>query len=137
MAEIPVGGAFAEYRGRRLRIAFHRDGWVALRANPGPAVPDGFESGESHVGYGYTEPWVKVPKTALDGIVALRVTGKIAGQTVSLQKRMPDGRISVEFIGPPAIARQIGMEGDQYMGWSGLFEPEVFEDIEVEETRRA
>ncbi|MCH9730023.1 MAG: hypothetical protein K0U84_10180 [Actinomycetia bacterium] len=111
--------------------------WVALQTGAGVEIPDAIAYGEAPVGDGHYESWAKVPRTALDGIVHFRVTGKIAGQTVSLQRRMPDGRISVEFIGPPAIARQIGMEGDQYMGWSGLFEPEDFEDIEVKETRRA
>jgi hypothetical protein len=50
---------------------------------------------------------------------------------------LPDGRINVEFVGPPAVARELGLDGDQYMGWTGLFNPEEFEDIRVEETRRA
>jgi hypothetical protein len=42
----------------------------------------------------------------------------------------------VEF-GPPAVARELGLDGDQYMGWPGLFAPKELKDIRVEETRRA
>jgi hypothetical protein len=130
-------GAVAEYRGKRLQIVFGGDDWVALRSAPGTDVPDGFESGESSVGLGQYEPWVKVPRSVLDGVIDVRVSGTIAGHTLSLQRRLPDGRVNVEFVGPPAVARELGLDGDQYMGWTGLFNPEEFEDIRVEETRRA
>jgi hypothetical protein len=52
-------------------------------------------------------------------------------------RRLPDGRINVEFVGHPAPARELGLYGDQYMGWTGLFSPEGFDDIHVEETPRA
>jgi hypothetical protein len=137
MVEIPVTGAVAEYRGKRLQIVFSGDDWVALRAAPGAGMPDGFDSGESSVGLGQHEPWVKVPRSVLDGVIHVRVSGTIAGHTVSLRWRLPDGRIGVEFVGPPAVARELGLNGDQYMGWTGLFAPEEFKDIRVEETRRA
>ena len=50
MAEIPVTGAVAEYRGRRFRILFSGDYWVALLADPDDEVPDAFARGESGVG---------------------------------------------------------------------------------------
>jgi hypothetical protein len=55
---------------------------------------------------------------------------------VSLQRQLPDGRIVVWFIGSPAVAREIGLVGDQHMGWTGLVDPEELKDIRVEETRR-
>jgi hypothetical protein len=137
MREVPLTGAVAEYRGNRFQIVFSGDDWVALRAEPTADIPDGFASGESAVGEGRYEPWVKVPRSALDGVVHVRASGTIAGHTVSLQRRLPDGRIAVEFVGPPAIARELGLDGDQYMGWTGLFAPEDLKDIRAEETRRA
>ena len=136
MVEVPVTGAIAQYRGKRFRIVFSGDDWVALRAKPGPEVPDGFQSGESSVGLGHYEPWVKVPRSALDGVVAVRVSGTLGGHTVSLQRQLPDGRIVVGFIGSPAVAREIGLAGDQHMGWTGVIDPEELKDIRVEETRR-
>lgn len=133
MTDIPVTGAIADYRGRHLRIVFSGEDWVALRAAPGPGVPDGFESGESPVGQGHTAPWVKVPRSALNGIVRLRVTAKIAGHEVTLRREMPDGRIQVSFLGSSAVAQEIGLEGNQYEGWSGLYPPEALQDIEIEE----
>jgi hypothetical protein len=137
MDKVPVTGAVAEYRGKRFQIVFSGDDWVALRADPGADVPDGFESGESSVGLGRYEPWVKVPRSALDGVIHVRVSGTIAGHTVSLRRQLPDGRIGVEFVGPPSVAKELGLDGDQYMGWTGLFSPEELQDIRVEETRRA
>jgi len=137
MAEIPVTGAVAEYRGRRFQIVFGGEDWVALRAEAGDDVPDAFARGESPSGQGHYEPWVKVPMSALDGVVDVVVNGTIAGQSVSLRRRLPDGRIGVEFVGPPTVARELGLAGDQYVGWTGLFAPEELDDIRVEETRRA
>lgn len=111
--------------------------WVALYADPDAEITDGFATGEAPIGRGYYEPWVKVPRSALDGVVHVRVSGTLGGQTVSVQQQLPDGWIGVEFVGPPAMARELGLEGDQYMGWTGLVTPDRLTDIQVEETRRA
>jgi hypothetical protein len=137
MGDILVSGAQAEYRGKRFRILFGGDDWVALRAEAGDDVPDAFARGESPTSPGHSEPWAKVPMSAVDGVVDVLVSGTIAGQSVSLRRQLPDGRIGVEFVGPPAVAKKLGLDGDQYMGWTGLFAPEELEDIRVEETRRA
>ena len=42
----------------------------------------------------------------------------------------------MEFVGSPDVARELDFDGDQYMGWTGLVEPDALEDIHVEETRR-
>jgi hypothetical protein len=137
MSDIPVTGAIAEYRGLRIPILFSGEEWVALKAAPNIDVPDALERGETPVPHGLPEAWVKVPRSALDGIVHLRVTAKLAGHVVLLDRRLPSGRIAVEFVGPPEVAHELGLKGDQYMGWTGSFEPEDFSDIEVEEVRRA
>jgi hypothetical protein len=137
MTELPVTGAVAEYRGKRFHIVFSGDEWVALRTAAGPEVPDGDESGESSIGLGQRGPWVKVPRSALDGVLHVRATAALSGHRVSLQRSLPDGRILVEFVGPPVVAKELGLEGDQYMGWTGLVDPADLKDIHVEETRRA
>ena len=63
MVEVPVTGALAEYHGRRFPIVFSGDDWVALRAERGVDIPDGFAIGESSVGLGQNKPWVKVPRS--------------------------------------------------------------------------
>jgi hypothetical protein len=137
MVELPVTGALAVYRGKRYRILFGGDDWVALPAEPGVEMPDAFAHGESRVGPGPNQPWAKVPMSALDGVIDVIVTGTLTGHTVSLRRQLPDGRMVVEFVGPPAAAREMGFEGDQYMGWTGLVDSEELKDIRVEETRRA
>ena len=109
---------------------------MALLADPDDDMPDAFARGESRVGPDHNESWAKVPRVARDGVVQVRVSGTLAGHSVALQQRLPDGRIGVEFVGPPAIARAIGLIGDQYMGWTGLVAPDELKDIHVEETRR-
>lgn len=136
MVDVPVTGAWAIYRGERCRILFGGDDWVAVSADANADIPDAFARGESPAGQGHYDPWAKVPRTALDGIIDVVVTGVIGGQTVSLLWGLPDGRIGVEFVGPPAVAKELGLDGDQYMGWTGLFDPSEFENIHVEETRR-
>ncbi|MGX9789756.1 hypothetical protein [Mycobacterium sp. MMS18-G62] len=133
---MPVSGAVAEYHGRRLPILFSGDGWVGLRADPDDEVPDATERGSSRVGPGHYAHWAKVPDSAIDGVIDVDVTGKLAGHTVSLRGQLPDGRIRVWFIGSPDVAQEIGLDGDQYMGWTGLVAPEELNDIHVEETRR-
>ena len=137
MTEIPVSGPYAEYLGNRFLILFGGDDWAALQARPETEIPDAIERGTSQYGPGHYEHWVKVPDSAIDGIVDVDATGKLAGQTVSLRGRLPDGRIRVWFIGSPAVAKEIGLNGDQHMGWTGLVKPDELTDIRAVETPRA
>ncbi len=137
MAEIPVTGAVAEYRGQRFRILFSGTDWVALNVGPEVELPDAFARGEAPAEPGHYDPWAKVPRSALDGVIQVSVSATLAGHTVYLRRRLRDGRIGVEFVGPPNIAREIGLEGDQHTGWTGLVDPARLQDVQVEETRRA
>lgn len=137
MAEVPVQHSIAEYRGQRFAIFFSSNEWVALRVGPDVDIPDAFARGESRSEPGYYEPWAKIPRSVVDGIVYYSATGSLGGHTVSLLSRLRDGRIRVSFIGNPAVARQLGLHGDQYMGWNGLVDPDDLTDIQVEETRLA
>ena len=78
-----------------------------------------------------------MPMSALDGVIDVVVSGTLAGHTVSLDRQLPDGRILVEFVGSPAVAKEMGLKGDQYMGWTGVVDPEDLDDIRAEESRRA
>lgn len=53
-----------------------------------------------------------------------------------MSKPLSDGRVLVEFVGPPDVARKLGLDGDPYTGWTGLVAPDALDDIRVEETRR-
>lgn len=136
MNTVPVTGAIAEYRGTRFRVLFGGADWVALCAEAEVDMPDAFARGESPAGQGHYEPWAKVPISVLDGVVDVVVSGILGGHTVSLRQQLSDGRIGVEFVGPPAVAKELGLGGDLHTGWTGLFAPEDLKDIRVEETRR-
>ena len=137
MAEIPVTGAVAEYRGQRFRILFSGTDWVALNVGPEVELPDAFARGEAPAEPGHYDPWAKVPRSALDGVIQVSVSASLAGHTVYLRRRLRDGRIGVEFVGPPQIARELGLDGDQHTGWTGVVDPDRLQDIRLEETRRA
>lgn len=135
VVRVPVTGADAIYRGERYRVAFSGQDWVALRADPDTELPDAFKRGESGRREVHTyETWAKVPRSSIETIIRMVAKGTIAGHTVSLRAQLSDGRVLVEFVGPPAVAKELGLEGDQYMGWTGLFAPGDFDDITVEET---
>jgi hypothetical protein len=136
MNEVPTPGAVAIYRGAKLPILFGGDDWVALEIDRDTVVPDATERGTAPMANSGYEPWAKVPVSALDGVIDVVVTARLEGHHVSLLGRRPDGRVEVEFVGPPSVARELGLGGDQYMGWTGLFDPEQLEDIQVEEMRR-
>ncbi|MGB8403068.1 MAG: hypothetical protein WCE30_03215 [Mycobacterium sp.] len=69
-------------------------------------------------------------------VVAVSVSGTFGGHTVSLRRQLPDGRIAVDFVGPPVVAREHGFDGDRYVGWTGLVAPNELKDIQVVEIRR-
>ena len=137
MADMPVTGAVAEYRGRRYRILFGSADWIALHVDSDAEVPDAFDRGARKLAPDGTEPWAKVPFSVIDGIIDVRVKGTIDGEVVSVQRQLSDGRVRVGFVGSPVAAKRLGLEGDQHMGWTGLFDPGDIDDIHVEETRRA
>jgi len=56
---------------------------------------------------------------------------------VSVQGRLTDGRMRVWFVGSPNVADDLGLDGDQYMGWTGIVPADDLTDIRVEETPRA
>lgn len=137
MNEVPVTGALAEYRGSRYRILFGTSEWLAIQVDSDVTIPDSIARGERRLEPEGTEQWAKVPISAVDGVVEVRVKGLVRGQRVSLQSQLSDGRVRVGFVGDPAAAEKIGLEGDQHMGWVGLFEPHEIDDIQIEEHRRA
>ncbi|MCX8564006.1 hypothetical protein OS122_24225 [Mycolicibacterium mucogenicum] len=137
MDQIPVTCAIAEYRGQRFEISFSTNEWVALQVGPDIDIPDAFARGESCSEPGCYEPWAKVPRSTIESVSRVSVSGLLGGHTVSLIGRLRDGRIRVSFIGAPVVAKELGLHGDQYMGWLGLVEPGELTDIQVNETRWA
>lgn len=136
MTETPVNSAFAFYRGRWIEVHHSSNEWLAINHQDGVEYPDALQYGFSHERFSPPVKWVKVPRSSIGGIIHRRVLGTILGHTVSLSRRLPNGLISVSFIGSLSAAKEIGLTGDQYMGWTGTFSPEDFESIDVKETRR-
>lgn len=136
MPEIPVSRVLATYHGNQYRILFGGSDWVALKTEQDVTFPDSFAKGQSE-SWGEVEFWQKVPISTLDCVTDVIVTGKLSGHTVSLLDHLPDGRVQFEFVGPPNVARELGLDGDQYMGWTGIVDFEDLTDVQVKESRRA
>lgn len=136
MNDTPVSGAYATYRGQRLLILSSGEDWVALRADPEMEIPDAIDRGEYRLAPGHLDPWAKVPRSVIGPVVEVAVTAALRGHRVSVQGRQTDGRIRVWFVGSPAVAADLGLEGDQYMGWSGLVSPDHLTDVRAEESAR-
>lgn len=136
MGNVPVSGSYAEYCGKRFLILFSGDDWVALSADSNMEVPNVIDRGVAQPGSLYETAWVKIPRACFDGIVDVEVTGVIAGHRLCIRNRLSDGRVRVWFIGDPKVASDTGLTGNQHDGWTGMFNPEDFQDIQVKETRR-
>ena len=83
-----MAGAVAEYRGARYRILFGTSDWFALSADTDVELPDAFARGERALAPAGSEPWAKVPFSVIDGVIDVRVTGTVRGESVSLERQM-------------------------------------------------
>lgn len=137
LKQMPVSRAEAEYMCKRYRILFGNSAWFAIRVDSDVAIPDAIARGERRSEPAGTEQWAKVPVSAIDGVIEIRAKGYVRGQKVSLESQLSDGRVRVGFVGSPAAAEELGLDGDQHMGWTGVFDPGELTDITVEETHRA
>lgn len=131
--EIPESGAFAVYQGRRHKILFGSDDYVgvARTSEAKDDWPDALELGDRR-----GEPWVKLPRHVVEGVVAVKVDALWNGEVIRVVRRRKDGNLDVSYIGPPDRARAIGMTGDQYQGWRGIARAEELTVTEVAEEVR-
>lgn len=134
--DFPVSAAYAQYRGQRLRVLFGGDDWVAVSSGHVSDMPDALDESTTST-RGETEPVVKLPLSALDAIVDVRVYATLRGHTVLVSGRTAQGRVQVWLLGGPDAAREAGLSGSQHDGWSGFVQPEELTDIRFEESRRS
>lgn len=121
---------YAIYRGRIFREAFTGADSVGLTLPPGTQrtdFPDATEFGEGQRG-----PWARVPAGALERRWREVVHARWHGTEVEIRRVLPDGRAVLGYSGGPAIATQLGMEGDQYNWWTTIAPPEEIEITRIE-----
>ncbi|MFC7493022.1 MULTISPECIES: hypothetical protein [unclassified Nocardioides] len=110
-----VGGFYVDYRGRRHRDLFRSAVWVGVPAAAGrddEQFPDALEYGESG-----GVSWVKLPVEALERRVKVTVEATWRDEPVTVVGPVIDGTVLLNYDRSPARARELGMEGDQHMGW--------------------
>lgn len=127
---LDANAEYSEYRGRRYREAFWGDAWLAVERDPGsgPAeFPDAIELGSDTEG-----AWAKLPKQKLTRRWREVVHARWHGTEVEVRRVLPDGRVVLGYSGDPAVAAQLGMEGDQYNWWTAIAPPEEVEITRIE-----
>lgn len=131
---IRVSGNYATYRGQLEREVFAGNDWVAIptRGRSRSEFPEALELGDSG-----NEEWVKLPKRALESRHTAHVTGRWQDVDVYVSSEVPGERVLISFVGPPAVATRLGMEGDQYMGWTKVVPASEVEivDVQIKEFR--
>lgn len=122
---------YFDYRGTTYVESFVGDDWVAteLDGRSPDDFPDAIEFGEGRSG-----PWVKLPISALTRLWRETVHARWRGADVTVGSRrvVTASKVVLYFIGPPKVARELGMEGDQYMGWSIVVPADEVEVVNVE-----
>jgi hypothetical protein len=110
-----TSGRYVEYRGQRLPVLFAGDDWIAVRESPEERAagrfPDAIQHGDNSRG-----TWAKLPRQVLDRLLDVRVDARWRGEPVSVAADL-GGDVLLYWSGSPDRARELGMEGDQQMGW--------------------
>jgi hypothetical protein len=125
-----ASGKYAVYRGRRLPAVFFGAGSVGVPADNSDSAnsdfPDATEFGEGRSG-----PWVRLPESALTRLCSVTVRVEWRGEVFGLGKVL--GEEALLYGGTPARAAELGLEGDQYMGYSVTVPLSQVTLVEVEE----
>lgn len=123
--------SYFEYRGTTYLVSFVGDDWVAteLDGRSQDEFPDAIEFGEGRRG-----AWVKLPRAALTRYWSETVHARWRGAEVDVASRRvaTASEVVLYFIGPPKVAKELGMDGDQHMGWSIRVPADEVEIVDVE-----
>jgi len=113
-AELPGRGLFAVHEGVTLAVASAGSDEVLL------VVPDGATALPTHHGEGTTRAgarWIRVRKALLERYYSVHVVVRWQGEEFGLGRVVGD---EAEILGgSPAVARRLGLEGDQHNGFCG------------------
>ncbi|WP_283286948.1 hypothetical protein [Microbacterium sp. IEGM 1404] len=138
MTKVPVSMTLFEYRGKRYPRHSGGDDYVRLQTDGPPSheiFPDAIEFNDDP-----SDPWVKLPRSAISGRYAQEVTATWHGVPVTIDERvrhgLSRGMVTIRYEGvEPATARAAGLTGNQNDGWSALVSPDEVERVHVETTR--
>ncbi|MER7609444.1 hypothetical protein [Nocardioides sp. NPDC127503] len=124
-----TSGTYFDYRGHELKQSFLGDDWVAVDIpNPDEArFPDALEFGETR-----GQQWVKLPLAAVEGRRKETVRATWRGAEVTVDNHVTNTEVLLGFVGPPQQAEDLGMEGDQYMGWTVIAPADELENVSVD-----
>ena len=109
---LPTPGLFAVHGSTTYEVAGTAAEWLMLLVADGAPVPEHVGEGEDRQG----RAWVKVPKAALARYFEVRVRVEWQGEELGLG-RVEGDRAEVHT-DDPRVADRLGLEGDQYNGFS-------------------
>lgn len=125
---LPTPGTFAVYASATYPVAATGADWLNLRLpDDGGHVPANIGEGEDRQG----RRWVKVPKAALERYYKVVVTVAWRGEEFGLVSLSGD---RAEILGgSPTVAARLGLEGDQYNGFSAQVPADELSVVDVRE----
>ncbi len=135
---VPTSGSYYGYRGDVYPAVAVAKEWVGLPFDGAIGrFPDAIEV---HDRPG-SEPWVKIPRGALDGAFTRHVHARWHGVPVAVGAVVRNGptrgRITIVYEGAdPAEAVAAGLLGDQYNGWAAEVDPGEIEVVADEMVSR-
>jgi hypothetical protein len=126
---VRVTRSWAEYLDRTVEVSHVGTGWVAVVDDGGDFPPDA-DRGESG-----GVAWVRLPSSVVPRRWRERVHGRWQGEDVQLHPSRREGEVAISWIGPTARGRELGMQGDQQMGWTKVVPEDQVEPagVEIEE----
>ncbi|MFE6508632.1 hypothetical protein ACFVDI_16265 [Nocardioides sp. NPDC057767] len=126
-----TSGIYFSYRGHDYQQSFSGDAWIGLDvAAPDPSeFPDAIEFGMTD-----EQHWVKLPREVVEDRRKETVQAKWRDAVVIVDSQVSDTEVLLAYVGPPAKAKELGMDGDQYMGWTVVAPIAELEDVSTKLT---
>lgn len=124
-----VSGIYFDYRGKTFRQIVRGDNWVTAQIGDAPEgdFPDAIEFGVNR-----QHRWVQLPSAAISNRRKETVHATWRGAPVTVDSQISDSEVLLGYVGPPQIAKDLGMDGDQYMGWTVIAPTDELVDVSVD-----
>lgn len=126
-----VSGIYFDYRGKTYRQILRGDDWVTAQMGDAPEsdFPDAIEFGVSR-----KHRWVQLPSATISNRRHETVRATWRGVAVTVDSHVTGSEVSLGYVGPPQMAKDLGMDGDQYMGWTVIAPADELERVSVDVT---
>ncbi|MBG6098470.1 hypothetical protein [Nocardioides luteus] len=124
-----TSGIYFDYGGHEFKQFFAGDNWVcaAISRPDESRFPDALEFGETR-----GQHWVKLPKATIEDRRKMTVHATWRGAAVTVDAHVTESEVVLGYVGPPQRATDLGMDGDQYMGWTVIAPADELENLSID-----